>query len=82
MSSSPSPGSSLTSLPTFTSDTLALTGLDGVVRNRRGREDEAAKDDRGTCVRGKALTSGRIGFMIALWVAELITGVNRIVRFE
>lgn len=53
-------------LSTVTSDTLALTGLEGVVNKRRDNEDEAANDDRGTCARGKARTIGRMGFMIVV----------------
>ena len=70
MISSPSPGSSLTFLSTFTSDTLALTGLVGVVRNRRGREDEAANVDRAAFARGKARKSGLTGFIVCTAVVD------------
>lgn len=72
MSSSPSPGSSLTFLSTLTSDTLALTGLVGVVRNRRGKVDEAAKVDRAAFARGNALTSGLIGFIVLLFTVQQV----------
>jgi hypothetical protein len=57
-----------------------LTGLVGVVRNRRGREDEAAKVDRAAFARGKALTSGLIGFIVFLFtVQQVLMRVSRCV---